>query len=78
MARAGTVNAPRGAKARRVRAVGYCPEDLNGDDEVDAADLSIMLGYWGIPDPPVGDLDGDGDVDAADLAELLANWGKCP
>ncbi len=56
-----------------------CTEDLDGDGDVNAFDLAILLGSWGpvpTPDPP--DFDGDGDVDAFDLAILLGNWGPCP
>jgi hypothetical protein len=50
--------------------------DLDGDGDVDAADLAVLLGAWG-PTGGAGsaaDLDGDGDVDAADLAILLGAW----
>jgi hypothetical protein len=46
--------------------------DLDGNGTVDAADLAILLGAWGLTGP--GDLDGNGTVDAADLATLLGNW----
>ncbi|MEY3022830.1 MAG: hypothetical protein RIS86_2028 [Planctomycetota bacterium] len=52
-----------------------CVADLDGDGEVAATDLSILLGAWGTSSP--ADLDGDGQVDAADLAILLAAWGAC-
>lgn len=52
--------------------------DLNSDGEVSAADLIILLAFWGnCPPPPLeclGDLDGDEVVGAADLLVLLANW----
>ncbi|MDZ4753844.1 MAG: dockerin type I repeat-containing protein [Phycisphaerae bacterium] len=45
--------------------------DLNGDGNVDAEDLAILLGAW----ETVGaDLNGDGTTDAADLAILLGAW----
>ena len=52
--------------------------DLNLDSVVNAADLSIMLNFWGWLNPPVGDLDGDNTVSGADLATLLNNWGTAP
>jgi outer membrane protein assembly factor BamB len=52
------------------------PGDLDGDGDVDMADLAILLADWGCTggDCP-GDVDGDGDTDQADLAVLLANYG---
>jgi predicted outer membrane repeat protein len=52
--------------------------DLNLDSAVNAADLSIMLNFWGWLNPPVGDLDGDNTVGGADLATMLNNWGTAP
>lgn len=55
---------------------GGCPADLDGDQLVTAADLSLLLANWGgLPD---FDISGDGFVDAADLSLLLAAWGDCP
>jgi predicted outer membrane repeat protein len=56
-----------------------CPGDLNGDRAVTAADISILLGFWGpeLPTFPAADLTGDGFVDAADLSVLLGGWGAC-
>jgi len=54
------------------------PADLDGDGQVGAADLAILLGNWGPCincDSCPADLDGDCDVDAADLAILLGSWG---
>jgi 1,4-alpha-glucan branching enzyme len=52
------------------------PNDLNGDGKVNAADLAILLGNWGLTPatPAQGDLDGNQTVNAADLARLLAAW----
>jgi len=56
-----------------------CPGDLNDDGIVNGADISIMLGFWGLNGKPVdADINGDGLVDGADLAMLLSSWGKCP
>ena len=47
------------------------PGDLNGDGQLNGADIGILLSVWGTPD---GDVDGDGDTDSGDLGALLANW----
>lgn len=52
-----------------------CPADLDGDENVGAADLAQMLGSWGMDTP--ADQNGDGVVNAADLALLLGAWGAC-
>ena len=52
--------------------------DLDGDADIDLADLAQLLGNYGITSGATwdqGDLDGDGDVDLADLAALLAGYG---
>lgn len=58
-----------------------CAGDLNGDSAVNGADLSILLGYWGLPSadlPPGSDTDCDSVITGADLAAVLAAWGACP
>ncbi|MGA0287928.1 MAG: dockerin type I repeat-containing protein [Phycisphaerales bacterium] len=50
------------------------PADLNGDGQVNGADLSILLAAWG--GGGIADLNGDGVVDGADLAILLADWSN--
>ncbi len=57
------------------------PGDVDGDGDVDLADLAALLAAYGsrIGDPaynPYTDIDGDGDIDLADLAELLAHYGE--
>ncbi|MCP4892332.1 MAG: hypothetical protein GY911_00770, partial [Actinomycetales bacterium] len=50
--------------------------DLNGDGEVNGADLALVLAAWG--QPCLGcaaDINGDGVVNGADLALILAGWG---
>lgn len=54
-----------------------CEADLDGDGEVNAADLAQLLGSWGPCEDCPADFDGDAVVNAADLAQLLGNWGPC-
>jgi len=56
-----------------------CRADLTQDGAVDGADISVILGFWGLtPGPfPEADITRDGVVDGADLAELLGRWGPC-
>ena len=53
-----------------------CPADLNGDLEVNGADLGMLLGAWGTASE-IADVDGDGEVDGADLGLMLGSWGAC-
>ena len=57
-----------------------CPADLNGNDEVDAGDLGILIGFWGTSGGESGsaDLNNNGVVEAADLGLLMSFWGPCP
>lgn len=50
------------------------PGDLDGDLDVDGADLGLLLGAWGSADP-VADINDDGTVDGADMGVMLGNWG---
>lgn len=50
--------------------------DVDGDGDVDGADLGVLLGAWGPADAgAAADLDRDGDIDGADLGRLLGDWG---
>jgi hypothetical protein len=51
-----------------------CPADLDGDGNVAASDLALLLASWG---GVSADLDNDGSVGASDLSLLLAAWGSC-
>lgn len=54
-----------------------CPEDLNGDGEIDLMDLAELLGAYGqIGEHLPADLNHDGMVDLSDLAELLGAFGQ--
>ena len=55
-----------------------CPQDLDGDGQVEAFDLAILLGSWGPCEGCPMDFDDDGQVDAFDLAQVLGAWGTCP
>jgi hypothetical protein len=55
-----------------------CLGDLDGDNDVDLADLARLLSNYGSGGGMTyedGDLDGDGDIDLTDLAALLAVYG---
>ncbi|MCE2883628.1 MAG: hypothetical protein LW806_01840 [Planctomycetaceae bacterium] len=52
-----------------------CPADFDGDGQVAASDLSLLLSAWGTP---ARDIDGDGTTGASDLSLVLATWGACP
>ena len=57
-----------------------CSADFIADGTVNAADLGVMLNFWGTDGSgyPGVDLDNDGIVGAADLSALLSAWGPCP
>ena len=54
-----------------------CPGDLDGDRDVDLADLTQLLAHFGTTGahPEDGESDSNGDVDLSDLTLLLANFG---
>ncbi|MCA9310330.1 MAG: hypothetical protein KDA21_03940 [Phycisphaerales bacterium] len=54
-----------------------CDGDVDGDHDVDFADLNELLDHWGASVPPgtMGDLDKNGTVNFADLNILLDSWG---
>ena len=56
-----------------------CVGDLNGDNIVNGADLTLLLGSWGIclTEDCVADINADGTVNGADLTLLLGAWGNC-
>ncbi len=54
----------------------FCVEDLDENEDVDSADLAILLGAWSA-ECNCADLDADGSVGASDLAILLGAWGPC-
>jgi hypothetical protein len=55
---------------------GDCPEDINGDGEIDVNDLLEIVGGWGSSDPNL-DIDGNGVVNTDDLLAVIAAWGAC-
>jgi hypothetical protein len=50
--------------------------DIDANGAVNGADLSILLGQWGLTGS--ADIDANGIVNGADLSILLGNWGQCP
>ena len=63
------------------RVIPHCPGDLDGDSDIDLADLSQLLAHYGMTGVSYGDgdIDDDGDVDLADLSALLSVYGTtCP
>jgi hypothetical protein len=50
------------------------PADVNGDGQVNGADLAFVLAEWGSGNV-VADINDDGTVNAADLSAVLAVWG---
>lgn len=78
----GFADAPESIEAL-APAMVLCRCDLNGDGEVDGADLAMMLSGWGLAECNPGarslrvDLTCDGGVDGDDLAVLLSAWGPC-
>ena len=57
------------------------PGDMDGDDDVDAADFALLRNQIGVETLGcVGsDINGDGTVNGADLAYILSFWGAtCP
>ena len=61
----------------RFSSFGVLAGDINHDGIVTAADLSLLIGYWGECNDAccAADIDGNGTVDSLDLATLLAGWG---
>ena len=57
--------------------VGPCPADFSQDGSVNAFDLALLLGSWGLCPGCAADIDGNGVVNAFDLAQLLGSWGPC-
>ena len=49
--------------------------DLNLDGQINGADLTTLLNFWGAVNPPAGDLNGDGVINGYDMTVLLNNWG---
>ena len=64
-----------GTGASHTFVAGGLVGDLDGDGEVNIADLLLLLAAWGpCGDPCPADLDGDGEVNLADMLILLSSW----
>jgi formylglycine-generating enzyme required for sulfatase activity len=56
-----------------------CTGDLNYDNQVNGADLGVLLGQWATSGGTTGaDINADGTVNGADLGRILGAWGPCP
>jgi hypothetical protein len=55
---------------------GVCPADVDGDGDIDVADLVAVILAWGQPGGPE-DINRDGVVNVLDLVEVALGWGKC-
>lgn len=53
------------------------PADLDGDGNIGASDLLMLLAAWGTDPGGPPDFDGNGNVGVSDLLTLLDNWGPC-
>ena len=58
------------------RIIRGCTADLNGDGQVGADDLTVLLSDWET-NSSSSDIDGDGIVGPEDLAMLLGSWSFC-
>jgi|LauGreDrversion4_2_1035121.scaffolds.fasta_scaffold78603_2 hypothetical protein len=67
----------RGAIVMHSTLPGGCgsTQDLNGDTFVDAADMGMLLGAFGVSTDCRFDFNRDGAVNSADLGILLGAWG---
>jgi len=52
------------------------PEDVNGDGNVDVADLLAVVANWGVCENCSEDVNNDGVVDVADILAIIAAWGQ--
>lgn len=49
--------------------------DIDGSNEIDAADIDAAIAAFGATGNNVDDVDGSGEVDAADIDMIIANFG---
>jgi hypothetical protein len=54
-----------------------CPGDVNQDNQVDFADLILILANWGACESCESDVDGDDIVGFSDVLAVLTGWGAC-
>ena len=53
-----------------------CEADVTGDQQVDVADLLLVINNWGSNDA-ASDINSDGIVDVTDLLVVMGDWGAC-
>jgi hypothetical protein len=61
-------------RADELACIDTCAGDLDGDGDVDQADLGVLLAAY--ERTHAGDTDADGDTDQADLGQLLSEYGQ--
>lgn len=55
-----------------------CPEDVDGNGDVNVDDLIAVILGWGLCSGCPEDIDGNGDVNVDDLIAVILAWGLCP
>ncbi|MCP3903238.1 MAG: hypothetical protein GY715_06330 [Planctomycetes bacterium] len=56
---------------------GLCPADLNGNGQVDFADILAVIGAWGTCTGCAEDLNDNGLVGFDDILVIIGAWGPC-
>lgn len=72
--------AARAELADIIEGVLTCP-DLDGDDDVDIADIMVVASRWHTAEgdedyDPLYDLDGDSNIDIVDIMMVAVHWGE--
>jgi hypothetical protein len=76
-----TLNVTLGPLASELLRLAWMTGDLDGDCDVDIADIMLVASRWhtaaGDPDyDPLHDMDGDGNMDIVDIMLVAVQWGE--